>query len=161
MRFTWNRLAWLFACCSLAAGDEVLLPDILPAAPRVCGTLAFKDIKESGLVSSGLFQAFWIHNDSGDTARLLKMDGSLVYPPSPQNKYKEDRITDAGQVDWDTKNGVGNLMIGASATTAASAGTWPFTSSKNPILLNRRPITLIPKPPFTPGTPSISPQKPR
>ena len=54
-------------------------------SPIITGSIQHAPINEqSGLVKSRHFKdTWWVHNDSGDIARIfaVKLDGSVIYPP--------------------------------------------------------------------------------
>jgi len=119
-----NKQFYLFAIlicfsCSLSKGQvtQVSLPDKEPIVLEPYGTIQFNEIDEcSGFVKSSNFSdVFWMHNDSGDKARIfaVRKDGTLIKSKNTNDVYQGIEITSAQNQDWEdiTVDDTGNLII--------------------------------------------------
>lgn len=85
---------------------------LLLLAPEPTGRITHAPINEtSGIEASDRFEdVFWVHNDSGDSARFfaIRPDGEIVAPPwasgsngvSPQ-PFAGIRVSNATNIDWE------------------------------------------------------------
>ena len=93
------------------------MPDKEPVVLEPYGTIQFDQINEcSGFVKSkNLPEIFWMHNDSGDKARIfaVKKDGNIVKAQKAGGGYDGITITLAKNQDWEdiTADDEGNLII--------------------------------------------------
>jgi hypothetical protein len=76
---------------------------------RVVGRLAHAPMNEiSGIARTPLPGVFWVHNDSGDAARVfaVTLDGAVVMPDYLKSRYSDGswpglRLHAAANVDWE------------------------------------------------------------
>lgn len=110
-----------FAVSTLGQNREkvirVALPEKKPVFLHSFAQFDFKPINEaSGLAKSRNFpDIFWMHNDSGDKARIFAVhrDGSIVKSKNALNAYDGIHINFAKNHDWEdiTTDDTGNLII--------------------------------------------------
>lgn len=107
-------LLWLLLCAAGAHAVEALR---LEAVARIQS----EQISEcSGIVASAFSEdVYWVHNDSGDEARIFAItgDGKPILPGWMEHAgdYQGIRIGDAVNIDWEdiARDDRGNLLIGA------------------------------------------------
>lgn len=91
-----------FTALILSAGFLLSSEVIADAVPEKLFEIRFNPIKElSGIVKSKRFEdVFWVHNDSGDSARLFAINskGKVLYP-AYLNVYGE--IFEEGKQEWE------------------------------------------------------------
>jgi len=121
MQRKYSLLLSVIFCFSCGwSSDQVIrvsLPDKEPVVLQPYGKIKFNQINEcSGFVKSRQFpDIFWMHNDSGDKARIfaVKKDGSLVKSKRAGGAYSGVAITLAKNQDWEdiTVDDDANLII--------------------------------------------------
>jgi hypothetical protein len=93
-----NNFAVLIVAVSLFVSGPVARAEILP---EKLFDIEFNPITEmSGIVKSKRFEdVFWVHNDSGDSARLFAINGKgKVLYPGYMNVYGE--VSEEGKSEW-------------------------------------------------------------
>jgi len=102
---------------SIPKPKNINLPKITPLYLKPTAKIDSPLINEtSGIVKSRQFDnVFWMHNDSGDDARLFAItkDGRLIQP-ADSTDYQGIKVEGAINVDWEdiTADNSGNLIIG-------------------------------------------------
>ena len=109
----------LLAEAGLAEVIRVEIPDVKPVVLEVFAKIDFPDITEtSGIAKSRFWEGvYWVHNDSGDEARIFAVDkkGKPIIPKFAKDWYRGVVIPDAVNIDWEDicTDDSGNLYIAA------------------------------------------------
>lgn len=115
MRFIFTLL--FISCVSLNAQvKQVKLPNIQPVEVKQIAQLDTLIHKEtSGIIKSDLYKdVYWLHNDSGDTPRIIPVNRKGKIVQSYRYKTNEGQfIGDAVNMDWEEimKDDKGNLIV--------------------------------------------------
>ncbi|MCI0514973.1 hypothetical protein L0128_17295 [candidate division KSB1 bacterium] len=100
-----------------AERNQHQLPSQKPIKPEPFSKIKARFVDEcSGMVRSRQHaDVYWIHNDSGDEARIfaINQQGELIQPANTL-EYRGIPIADARNIDWEdiTTDDSGNLIIG-------------------------------------------------
>ena len=95
------RPSHLFALCAVAASPSVT------SAVETIGHAAYEALDEiSGIVKSSYGDFYWVHNDSGDLARLFAVDAdfNVLKPPYLRvslDDWEGHAIDNASHFDWE------------------------------------------------------------
>jgi hypothetical protein len=101
--------AVLLCSSVVAAPDSALSAQVAAPTIRKIAELTHPPLAEvSGIARSSYEGVFWVHNDSGDTARIFAIDrtGTPLIPPFLASQYTEQpwpgiTIHNAWNVDWE------------------------------------------------------------
>ena len=120
MRLTIFLLAVLFLIqAGIAEVISVEIPDVEPVVLQAYAKIDFPGMNEtSGIVKSRFWEGvYWVHNDSGDEARIFAIDkkGKPIIPKWAKDWYRGVVIPDAVNIDWEDicTDDRGNLYIAA------------------------------------------------
>ncbi len=97
--------------------NQLQFPEQKPVKLESFAKIKANEVDEcSGMVKSRRFaDVYWIHNDSGDEARIFAIDGQgTLITPENSPDYQGVHITDARNIDWEdlTTDTSGTLIIG-------------------------------------------------
>ena len=103
-----SRAAEIAACVMVCMGF-VAHGAFGQEAVQQIAELTHEPLREvSGITRSSYEGVFWVHNDSGDAARIfaITLDGKPVVPPAMQDQFKDRpwpgiRVLQASNVDWE------------------------------------------------------------
>jgi len=115
------------ATVTVRAEDAEPSEDAKPAVERIA-KIEHKPLDEiSGLARSTRYDVWWVHNDSGDRARIFAIDGEgrVVYPSWLAEKYRGETASDddarepwpgiaienAANVDWEELALIGDKLF--------------------------------------------------
>lgn len=137
-------------------GCLLALSPVAAAPPERIAVLEHEPLREvSGIARSSYPGVFWVHNDSGDRARLfaVTLDGEVVFPPFLAERYENDtwpglEVLGASNVDWeDVAVSDGMLYVadtGNNGNARRDLGVWVL-AEPNPRAVDRsRALRFLP-----------------
>jgi hypothetical protein len=145
--------AWLCGLAALALTSLAQAKDVLELVTR----LDHPGLTEvSGMTSSGWPNTFWLHNDSGDEARLFAINsaGEILLPGYLASRYQSEpwpglKILNAWNVDWEdiTRAPDGTLFVtdlGNNGNARRDLGIYVLAEPNPLAIAQSRALTFLP-----------------